>query len=352
MITIQTKDFENAAKKCMKFIGKKTTLPVLANIKVEYKNHVCTMMATNLENFICVNVPCKADSDIAFVFSDTIAINKAIKFFGNEINFEISENKLIATSGNKSVKQDFIQAEEFPPMVWPEQMTDCVSSIVKGAEFDKLYHKCNHAISKDQARPMLMGLIFTPESIFTSDGFCATKMINGIIDAKFVISDGACKNFNLIDTGILHIGKKNGNAFYFFGDQDTAISGWLLEGIAPNVNQALPDQAAVHETYEVERKSMIDALQFAINMGANGNVKFSGNKILAGADENLIEVELKGDFGLIEFRFNPNILLDALSTQFETDTVDFEVWGANNMPFVVTGDPNDGLFICMPLHWG
>lgn len=358
MLTIQTKDFDNAMKKCMKFVQKKAMLPVLANVKVEYKNNLCTMSATTLQDYICVNVPGIADQDIAFVFSDTVAINKSIKFFDDTIGFELEEDKVVATSGNKSVKQNFIASEEFPVMVWPEQLTDAVSAQVNGLEFDKIYRKCKHAISTDDARPLLTGMIFDKDGIYTTDGCCAVKMINGFIDAKFDIPESAVKNFNLVDNGILYIGKKNGNSFYFFGDKNVALAGMLLEGNAPNVNQVIPNQSEQHETYEVNRKEMMNALLFAINTkpsdsikGSSTKVTFANNAISTSNNGNVTSTNLSGEYGLIEFSFNPELVYEALNEQFETSVVTFEVW-ANNRAFLISGDPNDGMFLCMPMHLG
>ena len=351
MLTIATKDFDGAMKKCMRFIIKKATLPVLANVKVEYKNSLCTMSATTLQDYICVNVPGKSDQDVAFVFTDTVAINKAIKFFGDAISFELEENKVIARSGNKSVKQEFIAAEEFPAMVWPEQLTDTVSALVNGLDFDKIYRKCKHAISTEETRPMLTGMMFGKDGIYTTNGICAVMMINKFIAAKFTIPETAVRNFNLVDDGILYVGKKDSTPFYFFGDKNVAISGWMLDGNVPDINQVIPSRDRTHETYGVSRKEMIDALQFAINMGATDKVKFANNKISGGTDENIVNVDLPGQFGLIEFSFNPNLVLGALNTQFETNVVTFEVW-AHNSAFVITGSPDDGVFVCMPMHLG
>ena len=58
MITVSTKEFTDAFKKCQKVVAKKPTLPILGSVKVESNNGVLSIYATDLANFIKVNIPC------------------------------------------------------------------------------------------------------------------------------------------------------------------------------------------------------------------------------------------------------------------------------------------------------
>ena len=358
MFTVATKDFKSAFEKCLKFVGKKSSLPVLNGVKVEYKDNFCTMLATNLDNYISVRIPGVGDKNVAFVFSDTPVINKSLKFFGDKISFDLDNvNTLIVTSGNKSIKQTAIDASEFPPMIDPLKFENVVSEKVNGKDMDNIYRKMKHCVSEDEARPVLQGIQFQSSMITGTDGFVACKFVNNIIDAKFNIPLAAIKNFNLFDDGVLFIGTvEDDYQYYYFASEDMTIAGNLIKGNFPDVTAVIPSMTRNHESYRINRKEMIDALNFTISMGC-GRVVLDKNHITGHSSED-VETTITTDLpkreeeGNIVFSFNPSLLKDALVDQFNLEEVTLTVFAAN-FPFLVVDDNSDnGLFLCMPMRMG
>jgi DNA polymerase III sliding clamp (beta) subunit (PCNA family) len=105
MLTINTKEFENALLKCSKFAYKKASLKVLQGVRVEYLDGICTMTATNLSDTIIIKLNSAiSDSNIAFILMDIASINKVSKFFTDNISFNLDGNNILVSSGNKIIK--------------------------------------------------------------------------------------------------------------------------------------------------------------------------------------------------------------------------------------------------------
>lgn len=362
MLTINTKEFESALSKCSKFIYKKATSEVLRGVRIEYLDNICTMAATNLENTIVVKLNSAiSDSNIEFVLMDIASIGKVSKFFTDNISFDLDGDAIAVSSGNKTIKGKFIDSSEFPIIMSLDKMKIIASNNVNGLSFDKLYSKMKHAISNDDARPLLTGIHFDKDFIAASNGFTISKFDNNIIDANFTIRQDSVKSFNLIGDGILSIGyfgNDQDDQFYFFTDNNITLYGRLLTGVFPDINRVIPDLSKEHESFEIDSKDIIESLDFLIGLGAEF-VKIDGNKIIGvGKDKNdkdISETEIKNLNINIIFGFNPKYVRDAIKEQLQSKFVKFDIFSSRS-PFTITSsDDNNkdsGLFICMPMAIG
>ena len=356
MLTINTKEFENALLKCSKFTYKKAALKILEGVKIEYLDNICTMVATNLENTIIVKLNSAiSDSNIEFVLMDIASIGKVSKFFTDSISFDLDGDAIAVSSGNKTIKGKFIDSSEFPIIMSLDKMKVIASNNVNGLSFDKLYSKMKHAISNNDAKPLLTGIHFDKDFIAASTGFVISKFANNIIDANFTIRQDSVKSFNLIGDGVLSIGYFEDSPFYFFTDNNITLYGRLLTGVFPDINQVIPDSSKEHESFEIDGKDIIESLDFLIGLGAEF-VKIDGNKIIGIGkdknDKNIAEAEIKNLNVNTAFGFNPKYVRDAIKEQLQSKTVKFDVFSKNS-PFAITNADNannddSSLFVCMP----
>jgi len=235
------------------------------------------------------------------------------------------------------------------------------SNNVNGLKFDKLYSKMKHSISNDLNKSLLTGIHFDKDFIVTCDTFTISKFNNDIIDCNFTITQDSAKSFGLIGDGILSIGSFSDSPFYFFTDNNITLYGWLLVGTFPNINNIIPDFSKDHESFEVNSKDMVEALDFMISLDIE-SVKMDGNKVITnwknknkkdGKNINA-ETEIKNLNVKTVFGFNPKFVKDAIREQLQSKIIKFDVFSSRS-PFVITNadintnNKDSGLFICMPM---
>lgn len=373
MITVSTKQFMDAFKKCQKVVAKRPTLPILGGIKAESKGDILSLFATDLANFMKINIPCVSDADTSFVFDDIKSLVKGVSLFSNNISFDITESSITVISDNKKMVLPSFPVNEFP--VWPvvSQLTDVNTYALNGADFDAIYQKLKHSISDEDARPVLCGIFVKPEHFGTTNGFVASNIDNNLLpvnnDTVFNIHTLSADLFKLVDSGVLTVGNNGGGSspFYFFENDTMSLCGWLVSGLMPDINQVTPQPNEDHEEFSVNRKHLLDDLKYLVSMkpaSANKDdtlkVKFESNHIYASvvnsymnASEEIIyaEVESNNDFGDVPFAFNAKLLYNALNTQFTEDTITIYFWSPKR-PMVFKDIDSNGQCLVMPMFIG
>lgn len=372
MITVSTKQFTEALKKCQKVVAKKPTLAILSGIKAESNDNVLSLYATDLANFICLDIPCVSDNNTSFVFDDIKSLIKSVSLFGDSISFDIISDgsNISVTSDNKKLILPSFPIEEFP--VWPvvSQLTDVKTYNLNGTDFDTIYQKLKHSISDEDARPVLNGIFVKPNYFGTTNGFVASTIGNNLLtDSDFNIHTLSADLFKMINTGILTVGNNGGGSspFYFFENEDTHLCGWLVSGNMPDIPQITPQFAEEHTEFTVNRKSLLDNLKYLISMkpkdaGKNDTlkVKFEGNNIYASAvnsymkvDDEIVYAEVKTDdsFGDVPFAVNSKLLYDALNGQFTENMVTIDFWSAKR-PIMFRDIESNGSCLVMPMFIG
>ncbi len=372
MITVSTKEFTDAFKKCQKVVAKKPTLPILGSVKVESNNGVLSIYATDLANFIKVNIPCVSDKNEAIAFSDIKSLLKALPVLGNSVSFELSDNgsKVSIISESKKMMQDTLPVDEYPS--WPvvSQLTDVKTYTLNGGDFDSIYQKLKHSISDEDARPVLNGIFVKPSYFGSTNGFVASTISNNLLTGgDFNIHTLSADLFKMINNGTLTVGNNGGSSspFYFFENESTFLAGWLVSGNMPDIPQITPQLSEDHNTFSVNRKSLLDNLKYLISMKpstANKNdtlkVKFENNNIYASAvnsymnaSEEVMYAEVKSDdnFGDIPFAVNSKLLYNALNIQFTEEIVTMTIW-SNRRPIMLQDIDNNGMCLVMPMFIG
>lgn len=372
MITVSTKQFTDAIKKCQKVVAKKPTLAILGGIKAESNGDILSLYATDLGNFIKVNIPCVSDNNTSFVFDDIKSLVKSVSLFSNNISFDTVNNgsNISVTSDNKKLVLPSFPVEEFPNWPMISQLTDVKTYTLNGSDFDSIYQKLKHSISNEDARPVLNGIFVKPNYFGTTNSFVASTISNTILaDGNFNIHTLSADLFKMIDNGNLSIGNNGGGSspFYFFENEDTCLCGWLISGNMPDIPQITPQFTEEHAEFSVNRKSLLDNLKYIISMkpkDANKNdtlkVKFEGNNIYASAvnsymkaDDEIIYAEVKSDdsFGDVPFAVNSKLLYDALSGQFTEEMVTIDFWSARR-PIMFRDIESNGSCLVMPMFIG
>lgn len=357
-------NFAKAMNQVSKIASNRTTLPVLNNILIEFKDGKVKFSATDLELGITTSAIAKIEEEgkitlPARLLNDFVNNNK-------DESIDVSVEKLSATlkSDHFEAKIMGISDEEFPTI--PILKEDGLIKINKADLLDAL-KKVSIATATDETRPVLAGVMFKfidKELILAAtDSYrLAEKKIKLIEEAKetsiIVPNRTILEVLRLLSLGE---GKDEVNIYLnenqiAFKLNDTFVVSRLIEGSFPDYRQIIPSE------FKTEVKAKLSDINGAVKMAslfakdsANNNIKikiednkltiFSADSQTASAKSDL-QAEVKGD-GL-EIAFNAKYIADVLNVLLDSDLV--IKFNLNSSPGLIESQKDkDYTYIIMPL---
>jgi DNA polymerase III sliding clamp (beta) subunit (PCNA family) len=351
MFTVETKEFKSALENAKKFMQKRPDLPILQNIMVDYNNGFCRIVSTDLENTFEKWISYEGDC-FAFTFGDIPNFLKASKYFGSYISFELDGDKVKCSSDNKSIVLSTIKVDEFPPT--KTFKTPAVKFNVE--EIIIQYKKIKHALSTDDARPVLEGVCFRNGTMNATNGFKLSALpISQQIDEPFILTPRTLDNLNLFlgsETTIQFDKDYDDYMSCQISNLTTRLTSFMISGNFPDFDIIMP-KGESKESYCMDRISYIKGLEFlnSFNDRYEGNNATRYNKGLLSKklDEQVYSIQLENN-GEIEFAYNSVLMYDVLNNQFNNGKVCFKIYGNDRPIFIGDENPENGYCLLMPLH--
>jgi len=341
--TVYARDFLTAITKVNKVLPKKTNMPILQQIKVEFTDNKCTLIGTNLEQIIITSIDAQGD-DFSFVFNDTKAILKACKYFENDLIFTFDDGKITLNSNKKSCKQFTFIEEEFPNI--PKVKADD-SYIIQSDALLNRYNKVKYAVSTNEKQPVLTGICFRNDKIITSDGFrmAMNTDVSLTVNREIVVPQEAMNLLSIFDKNI-NINMLVNHKYLSFSNDNTIIISRLIEGNFPKTDSIIPQNS--NEEYNIGTKEFENQLKYLNEFTDKQNniIKFK-NGILS--THNNGEYTSQVDFGQesdIIYGFKCNYMLDAIGQFKNADIINYKII-SKVAPIVIT----DGSDLALVLPW-
>ena len=307
-------------------IPTKTTLPVLANILVETTEKGIRLSGTDLD--IAVSTEVSADVETAGAI--TIPAKKL-----SEIARELPPAPVkVATSGEQRVTIDCGRAhfrllglprDEFPSF---PNIKFNESWRVRSGELQKLISHTAFAVSTEESRPILNGVLWElrPDrmSMVATNGHRLAKMeipitAPGVPSSDLIIPPKALEQIRRLFPAEEELEVARGDNHLGFRSPFTAVFTRLIEGPYPNYEQVIPkdnDRIAL-----ADRNALIQALKrmsviasdqtHRIRMSFNaGMLKFSVQTPDLGEAQDELPIRFSGD--QLDIGFNASYLLEIL----------------------------------------
>ena len=306
-------------------IPTKTTLPVLSNILLEAKEGGVWMSGTDLDVAVRVQVP----ADVKETGSLT-APGKKLQEIAKElpdrsVDMVARGDQLELRCGRSAFKLNGLPSEEFPslPSVDFEQGWS-----ITGKELQKLIHHTAFAVSTEESRPILNGVLWE-----LRDGRMQMVATNGhrlarmavpagpatATSADFIVPPAALQQVQRLfksedDLDVARDGNHLG-----FRSSGTEVYTRLIEGTYPNYEQVIPKDNDKHAI--VEKGALESAVRrmavVASDQTHRIRVVFSEGRIQLSVltpdlGEGEDELELQYDGEELEIGFNANYLLEVL----------------------------------------
>lgn len=227
-------------------IPSKTTLPVLSNILFEAREDGVWMSGTDLDVAVRVKVP----ADVKEAGSLTAPGKKL-----QEITRELPDQPVEVTTrgdqielkcGRSHFKFNGLPAEEFPSLA---EIDFTAGWTVKGQDLHSLIHHTSFAVSTEESRPILNGVLWELRDgemrMVATNGHRLARMgipagSSGAPSADFIVPPAALQHVQRLfkSEDELHVAR-SGNHLGFRAET-TEVFTRLIEGTYPNYDQVIP----------------------------------------------------------------------------------------------------------------
>lgn len=347
-------------------IPSKTTLPVLSNILFEAREDGVWMSGTDLDVAVRVKVP----ADVKEGGSLT-APGKKLQEITRElpdqpVDVSTRGDQIELKCGRSHFKLNGLPADEFPTL--PDvDFTDGWE--VAGKELHRLIHHTSFAVSTEESRPILNGVLWELRDgemrMVATNGHRLARMgipagTSGAPSADFIVPPAALQQVQrLFKEGDALSVAKSGNHLGFRAE-NTEVFTRLIEGTYPNYDQVIPrdnDKFAI-----VQKKALESAVRRMAVVASDqthrirltfepGRVHL--NVLTPDLGEGHDEIELGYEGEELEIGFNANYLLEVLKYMpTEEVKVAFKApeRAATMEPVSADGEAMDYLCLVMPLR--
>jgi DNA polymerase-3 subunit beta len=348
-------------------IPSKTTLPVLSNILLETREDGVWMSGTDLD----VAVRVKVAADVSQEGSLT-APGKKLQEISRElpdqpVQVTVRGDQLELRCGRSAFKLNGLPSDEFPSL--PSVNFDEGWSVT-GKELQRLIHHTSFAVSTEESRPILNGVLWELRDglmrMVATNGHRLARMAvpagpSSATSADFIVPPAALQQVQrLFKTDDALDVARDGNHLGFRA-AGTEVYTRLIEGSYPNYEQVIPkdnDRFAI-----VEKRSLESAVRrmavVASDQTHRIRLRFEQDRVHLNVltpdlGEGQDELELQFDGPEMEIGFNANYLLEVLR-YMPTEEVKMTFKAperAATLEPVSSGeeDPIDYLCLVMPLR--
>ena len=161
-ITCPRKDLLEAAQFVGQGVSARSTLPILSNVWLAAEDAGIALMSSDLEMWVRRSLPSVPGENGATTAPARMFTEILSALPEGDVQITIGErNEIEVRSGSARYTLMGLSAEEFPPM--PEFAPEAMMTIPLGLLKD-MFDQVSIAVSKDEARPALTGVLFQCES--------------------------------------------------------------------------------------------------------------------------------------------------------------------------------------------
>ncbi|NPA13444.1 MAG: DNA polymerase III subunit beta [Aquificae bacterium] len=360
-LVIEKGDLQTLLKKAISATEKKSALPVLANFLIEAGEDKITVQGTDLEVHVSISGFAKVEQEGKVCVNAKKLTDISRLLPSSEVHMKLEGNTLKVKSGKTKYSLPVSPPEEFPMMYpFPEDN----GFIVSGDSIQKGIQKTSYAVSKDESKPSLQGVLFKSNNskldFVATDGHrlaLYTADINGNGEIDIIIPQKALAELKKLLTGFEDVEVAASDQYVFFRTKEWVLMSRLLEGTFPDYTKVIPEEFSIQ--IQVDKKEFSDGIKrvSAIIEGEPKPVKLTlkdntlqlqSRSTEQGEATDELQVEYEGE----EFNitFNARYLLEAIDViDTEKATVRFVSQKAQTL-ILPEGDTDPYKAIVMPME--
>ncbi len=343
--TVDAKEFAEALKK-LSGVLKKSAIPILENIRVEFSGDQCLLTATNLNIWMTARLPARGDA-FAFVFKNTVNATRACRYYSGELELELTGEmknlRLTMYCAGKGGEFPADTAEDYPVLPVEEAAQRYK---VNAKEVFQRVRRVQYASAVSTSRPVYEGIRFQDDRVWCTDGFrVAVSSDEKLrVEKPFVVERNALRHLRALEDMEMEIAV--GRRYAVFSAGAYAIYTRLMEEARPlNLDVAWPKE--LNEQYMVGRESYLDAINYLSEFAGKTRVAAVFNKgviSLRGSDFSFsAEIPVDGQCD-IPYGFDLKYMKEALEQFPGSDTIQIGVNGPL-APIVLNGEVGEAALV-------
>ncbi len=366
--TIARDNIHKAIQNVVGVVPSKTTTPILGDILFELEKDKLKLTATDLEILISTTINVEGAQNGVIAIPAKF-LNEIIRELGNEeILFEQEDGyriKLTTERGEYRIVGD--PGDDFPLMLMEENMS---SFEIQQKIAQQMIDKCIFAVSHDELRPALMGVLFQISSgelkLVGTDGHRLSRIIKN--DFNFIGEDADL----IVPTKALTLLSKNidqsedllkiefSKNYIIFDLENLRIYSRLVdseypdyEGVIPHDNKKEVFADTAQLLSSIRRVSIFSSTltrQVQFSLG-DGKVEISSQDIdVGGEGREKLDVEYVGD--QFDIAFNAQYLLDVVR-HVDTERTKILLSSPITAAIILPVEQNEGedlLMLLMPVR--
>ncbi|MEX2143016.1 MAG: DNA polymerase III subunit beta [Anaerolineales bacterium] len=356
-------------------VSPRSTYPILANVLISAEDGRLKLSATDRELGITAWIGAKIEEAGATTVPSRTLSDLVTTFPNDTIHMElvVRTQTLQLRAGRSNAEIKGIDAQEFPPM--PEPDKDAGIELNAG-DFKEMIQQVVFAASRDDARPVLTGVLITVEgktiTMAAADGFRLSVRkaeLKSAVDQpmRAIVPARALNELARIasdDKELVHMMLPPGRGQIIFSLKDAELRCQLVEGAFPEYQQIIPNghktrtvvsaeaflKAAKQAEIFARESSHIARLDIKPGDGkAPGTMEVSAQSEETGSNDSKMDAIVDGVPILIAF--NVRFLREALDVMKSSD-VALETSAAAAPGVLHPVGNDDFLHVIMPMHLG
>jgi DNA polymerase-3 subunit beta len=323
--TITRQNLHNGLVAVSASIPSKTTLPVLSNILFATDGDGVWMSGTDLDVAVRVRVPAEVTEAGSLTAPGRKLQEITRELPDQPVDVTTQSDQIELRCGRSHFKLNGLAADEFPAL--PSVSFD-EGWTVKGGELQRLIHHTSFAVSTEESRPILNGVLWELGNgemrMVATNGHRLARMTVAIesstaTSTDFIVPPAGLQQVQRLFRDEDDLSVSRGGNHLGFRSGGTEVYTRLIEGAYPNYEQVIPkdnDKYAVVDKRALEsavRRMAVVAsdqthrIKMAFEEG-RAHLNVLTPDLGEGHDE--LELEYQGD--KLEIGFNANYLLEVL----------------------------------------
>ena len=348
-----------------KGLSSRTTLPILSGIHVSAMDNTMILQSTDLEISIKTRTKARIEEAGQAVLPGKLLTDIVRSLPEAAVTIDTGAGtSAVITCGQSSFTMKTLPPDDFPK--FPEISADDSVSLPSDV-FSKVVHQVSKAVSRDETRPILTGILVVVEEerlrMVATDSYrlCLKETtVEGLTGTIEVVVPGrAIEDVARLaaSTENVSLGVSENQVIFGFGD--TLFISRRIEGSFPNYRQLIPKE---HQTRViVDRAELIEAVKrVSLLAQHNAPLRVSVNtqdhiltlsaqtQDIGDAKED-IEIQPSGED--VEMAFNHAYLLDGVSVA-EGEKIALEVLSPLKPGIIKSVEGDDFIYLLMPVRLG
>lgn len=359
-LKVLQENLSGAVSSASRLASPKAQLPVLGNLLLSARKEKLLISSTNLEISLSIAVGAKVETQGELTVPARVLNDLVSNLKDGQIDLESSKETLKVKTADFSSTISGMNASDFPEV--PRTITN--SMTFSGEEFVDALDKVLYAVSSDETRPVLTGVLMMlgdDLTMVSTDGFRLSRKKLKIKSKKkdsFILPKTALSEVSrLSNEDDVEFAFEKDDKQIIFGMNDTVLASRIIEGEFPDFDRIIPDDSKI--SVNVDKQEMDRAVRLAsvfaresanvVKVTVNkDSLNFSAESSSSGSQEGSVDAKVDGLDKEMTIAFNYRFLED-LTGSIKGESVDINLNDPDSPGVFLDPEDKDFLHLIMPV---